>query len=134
MKWSQEQLEEISRLQEQRNLTRKGAVQFIRRALKKQPVSSAKAELEHNKKVAASHPALVKPAAEKSGKPVHGQNSWAQLHGAQAVRLFKAHKSVPEIAEHFGDRTKQNRVRAALFAAGVYEYKRNAAKKSGRRK
>jgi hypothetical protein len=69
----------------------------------------------------------------KSGKPVQHRKTWAQLHGAKAVRLLKAGKSVPEIAEQLGDRTKQNRVRGALFAAGVYKYKQ-AAKKVGRSK
>jgi len=69
----------------------------------------------------------------KPGKPVHSKKTWAQQHGVKAARLFKAGKSVPDIAEHFGDRTKQNRVRGALFAAGVYQYRR-AAKKGGRSK
>jgi hypothetical protein len=64
----------------------------------------------------------------KPGKPVQGKKTWAQANGAKAARLFKAGKNVPEIAEQFGDRTKQNRVRGALFAAGVYKYK-HAAKK-----
>jgi len=61
---------------------------------------------------------------KKSGKPVHRKGTWAYLHGAKAVKLFTAGKSVPDIAEKFGDRTKQNRVRAALFAAGVYQYQK----------
>jgi hypothetical protein len=70
----------------------------------------------------------------KSGKPVQATKTWAQLHGAKAVRLFKAGRCVPDIAEAFGDRTKQNRVRAALFAAGVYQYEKRTAKKAARSK
>lgn len=68
----------------------------------------------------------------KSGKPV--KKTWAQLHGAKAVRLFKAGRGVPDIAEAFGDRTKQNRIRAALFTAGVYKYQHHAANRTSRSK
>ena len=50
------------------------------------------------------------------------QENLGAQNGAKAVKMFKAGKSVPDIAEKFGDRSKQNRVRAALFAAGVYQY------------
>jgi hypothetical protein len=58
---------------------------------------------------------------KQARKPVR-KGTWAYLNGAKAAKMFKAGKSVPDIAEKFGDRSKQNRVRAALFAAGVYKY------------
>ncbi len=60
--------------------------------------------------------------------------TWAQANSARAAKLFKAGKSVPEIAEAFGDRSRQNRVRNALHALGLYEFKQGkAAKKSPRK-
>lgn len=114
MKWTQEQLSEISLLQEKHNLTRKSAVQRLRRSLKK------------------AAPVKATNTAPKSGKPE--SKTWAQANGARAAKLYRAGKSVPAIAEAFGDRTRQNRVRGALVALGLYEIKtRKTAKKSPRK-
>lgn len=68
----------------------------------------------------------------KSGKAEH--KSWAQANSTRAAKLFKAGKTIPEIAEAFGDRSRQNRVRNALHALGLYEFKqRKTAKKSAPR-
>lgn len=48
--------------------------------------------------------------------------TWAQRYGARAAKMYKAGRSVPEIAAHFGDRLQQNKIRRALYALGVYEY------------
>lgn len=62
------------------------------------------------------------------------QKTWAQANGARAAKMFKAGKSISEIAEVFGDRGKQNRVRSALNALGLYEFKhRKAVKKAPHR-
>lgn len=65
---------------------------------------------------------MSKTSKKKSSKRVQWRNgTWAKKNGAETVRLYKAGKSVPEIAQHFGDRTKKNRVFAALTFAGVYK-------------
>jgi len=65
---------------------------------------------------------MSKSSKKKANQRVQWRKgTWAQKNGAESVRLFKAGKTVPEIAQHFGDRTKKNRVRAALVFAGVYK-------------
>jgi len=60
MKWTQEQLAEISALQEKRSLSRKGAVQFFRRHLKAQRKSAPVTQV---------RPAATKPAAKAPTAP-----------------------------------------------------------------
>jgi hypothetical protein len=128
--WSQEQLAEISAIQETRNLTRKSAVQFYTRqqkSAKPEPVAA------HPLEVAAVKQAVktaAKVNAKKSGTPgKSSKGTWADQNTEKAVRLFKAGKTISEIAESFGDKTKQNRVRGALAMAGVYEFKSVTAKR-----
>jgi hypothetical protein len=65
---------------------------------------------------------VSKNSKKKSNKRVQWRNAtWAKKNGAESVRLYKAGKTVPEIAQHFGDRTRKNRVREALIFAGVYK-------------
>jgi hypothetical protein len=65
---------------------------------------------------------MSKTSKKKASKRVQWRTgTWAKKNGAESVRLFKAGKTVPEIAQHFGDRTKKNRVVRALEFAGVYK-------------
>jgi hypothetical protein len=67
---------------------------------------------------------VAKTSKKKASKRVQWRKgTWAQKNGAESVRLFKAGKTVREIAQYFGDRTKKNRVRSALTFAGVYKSK-----------
>lgn len=149
--WSQEDFAAIDRIQEARNLTRKGAVQFYTRQQKK-AVSKSTAKLNkaldtqlvvmdktpakvkaHPLEIAAVREVnkAAKAAAKKSGTPVKVKaGSWASQNTEKCVRLFKAGKGIADIAEAMGDRNKQNRVRAALALAGSYEYKSATARRA----
>ncbi|MGA8490403.1 MAG: hypothetical protein WB711_08285 [Terriglobales bacterium] len=68
---------------------------------------------------------MSKISKKKANKRVQWRKgTWAKENGAESVRLYKVGKTVAEIAGHFGDRTRKNRVIAALQFAGVYRRKK----------
>lgn len=143
VKWTQEQLAEIAALVETRNLTRKSAVQFYRRGLKKAaaapardfvkvpglgaieivsaPAKPAKVKPARNVSVAVARAA--KASTAKPAAPNAARKTWATEHMQKVVALYAkgTGMSVPDIAEKMGDRNKQNRIRQALTLAGVYQ-------------
>ncbi len=109
MKWTQEQLAEISTIQETRSLSRKGAVQFFRRQLKaapesgtpdnpaapaKQPKAVVKAKKAKDRpadKPAASDAPRVAPETILEIRPVADSKAHtATIHGKRAVVCFYA--------------------------------------------
>ena len=118
VKWTQEQLAEIARLQEQRNLTVKGAKQYYAR---------------QQKKAAAAPAGRANKPEKKSRKPNHVAATLKAkdpLPEGVVTRMWEAGKSLTDIAQKIGTGTRPNgtgyrigRIRALLAKAGLYPRK-----------
>ena len=116
MAYTNEQLDEIQQVQEQRSLTRKSAVQFCTRKWKAAAQAAAPAP--------ATKPAK-KVKAAKASKPAKARKSAAypdvHFNVERICKLFKEGKNVSEIAQAIGypKGHGNNRTRAALVKAGL---------------
>jgi hypothetical protein len=124
VKWTQEQLADIARLQEQRNLTVKGAKQYYARQQKK--TAAAPAAAVHANKL--SHKAAKK--SRKADQDAATLGAKDKLPEGVVTRMWEAGKTMTEIAQKIGTGTRPNgtgyrigRIRTLLSKAGLYPRK-----------